>query len=193
MEEEEDAWEDRKPDPIDPKKPPTLKLSGTRWRDHPDWGPDTSNAIGEPKITYGRNTNAEHIEWKVIDDGRIGRVEIRAGIMGRFEDQQRVLEEHGFRIKGVSRLAKAFYGVCAGPLSYDSRKKKFEYSYKYKEKHFNNPEEAFDAFEALIVENLAVEQYDVRSTYKGYKGRLEVRSSAKFSTESLGVDDELDD
>ena len=80
----------------------------------------------------------------------------------------------------------------AEPLLYDERHKKFKGSYLSKEKNFNDPEEAFDAFEALMVENLAVEQYDVRSTNKDYKGRLAVSDNAKFFTDSLGVDENDD-
>ena len=130
-------------------EPPVLKLSDLRGGPYGE--PDLSRAVEEPKAKHRdmlKSENWELVEWKEVDDGRYGRVEIN----GRID---RLLKDSG---GGRVRLV---FGVGTESIKYDD----YHNSWKehYSEHLFSNPEEALEVFEGLIIVNSTQPAVDVRT------------------------------
>jgi hypothetical protein len=129
---------------------------------------DLSRAIGEPeKQEAGIGEKSEFVRWKERDDGRIGHIELMVHV------------EHAMphdRERGIAPLPKVI--VRATPIRYDDYHQNFETKY-HREKSYRDPEEAFEVFLALVVENAKVPQYDVRQQSGGIHGSAYAPESAR--------------
>jgi len=114
----------------------------------------------------------------LVDDGRLGRIDIMLVI----ENFREFDKERG-------SLPTPKVLVRATPIKYDDYHRRYEEKYS-KEKVFSNPEEAFEVFLALVLNNIAEPQFDIRkrgSSYRSRDGteRTNICDYGKFHTKEL--------
>jgi len=131
-----------------------------------------------PKLYHEYKKGGEWTTWKEVDDGRLGRIDIRPVI----ENSREFDKEQG-------RLPTIKVSVQATPITYDDYHCRYAEKYS-KEKVFSNPEEAFEVFLALVLNNIAEPQFDIRkrgSSYKSRDGtkRTNIRDYGKFHLKEL--------
>ena len=135
---------------------------------------DLSRAIGEPeRRSTGVDKESQFVKWKELDDGRVGRL----SVVVRIENTHPFHKERG-------ELPTPKLIVRASPIRYDDYHQDFEEKY-HKQKSFTDPDEAFEIFLSLVVENIKVPQHDVREfsgTYvKRYcESRQKIYDHGKF-------------
>ncbi len=137
-------------------EPPALKFSGLRGGIYGE--PDLSRAIDYPlgKFSFAKDKgyksakdrDYELIEWRELDDGRYGRIEIN----GRVETRNPDSDEGG---------AEPVFSVRAIRIEYDDYKTGWEEHAS--DKGYSSPEEALDVFEELIIANASQSVIDVRT------------------------------
>lgn len=130
-------------------EPPVLKVSGLRGGIYGE--PDLSRVVEGPKIrhhSFSEDKDYEFVEWKEVDDGRYGRVDINC---------------HVFKFSELSGggLVDLVFAVRMGRIEYDDYHNRWEDHYD--ERNFSNPEEALEVFEELIIVNSAQPVVDVRT------------------------------
>jgi len=131
---------------------------------------DLSLAIGEPKVRTAHGDDFEFVEWKELDDGRIGRIELIPRI-----DHAMTWDKEG-EIPPVPKMM-----VRATQIEYDDYRQDFKDEY-HTEKTYSDPMEAFEVFLVLIVQNAKVPQYDVRKQREdGYFRRGRTREQPRIS------------
>lgn len=138
-------------------EPPILKVKGLRGGIYGE--PDLSRATDQPTEKYpsfNKDKDFEFIEWKELDDGRYGRVEINGRVSKSGPGSDEARAEPVFSVRAIS-------------IKYD------DYHESWKEhaweKGFSSPQEALDVFEELIVANASQPAIDVRTVGDEVKTR----------------------
>lgn len=145
-------------------EPPILKVTGLSGGIYGE--PDLSRAVDMPRdikiALITKDKDYEFIEWRELDDGRYGRVEINGRIRKREPDSDEGTAEPVFSVRATS-------------IEYD------DYHEGWKEhasdKDYSSPEEALDVFEELIVANASQSVIDVRTV----GDQVEKRHGRKFT------------
>ncbi len=144
------------------KEPLALWRSGLRGGIYGDL--DLSRAIDKPhfmKSALGeKGEKIQSVRWKELDDGRVGRVTLLGDI-----DH----DSPGSRERGRKPSPKVI--VRATPIRYDDYHQNFKEQYD-REKSFSDPNEAFEVFLAVVVENAKSPQYDVREERDSFTTRV---------------------
>ena len=130
-------------------EPPILKVSGLRGGIYGE--PDLSRVLEGPKKrhhSFSEDEDWEFVEWKEVDDGRYGRVDINCHV-------------HKFPKDSGGGLVGLVFEVRTARIEYDD----YRNSWKdhYGERRFSNPQEALEVFEELIIVNSAQRAVDVRT------------------------------
>ncbi len=129
--------------------PPILKISGLKGGIYGE--PDLSRAIEEPKecsSSIAKKEDWKFVEWKEVDDGRYGRIEVYGDVIAS--------EPH----LGTGQVRLVF-GVRAVAIKYDDYHNNWDEHAR--SKIFPSPEEALEAFEELIVGHASQPTVDVRT------------------------------
>ncbi len=157
------------------KEPLALWRSGLRGWPYGDL--DLLRAIDKPhfmKSGLGElGKKVESVKWKELDDGRVGRVTLLGDIDHAFPES---------RERGRKPSPKVI--VRATPIEYNDSRQNFEEKYD-REKSFSDPNEAFEVFLAVVVENAKSPQYDVREergsfTTRRGESRTRISDRGKF-------------
>ena len=154
------------------KEPLALWRSGLRGWVYGDL--DLSRAIGKPEVrkTVGPE-KYESVKWKELDDGRVGRVTL-LGYIERADSDDRE--------RGITPSPRVI--VRATRIEYDDYHQNFK-ERSDREKSFSDPNEAFEVFLAVVVENAKSPQYDVREergsfTTRHGESRTRISDGGKF-------------
>jgi hypothetical protein len=115
---------------------------------------DLSKAIGQPEV-WLRSGQVEYLRWKEPDDGRVGRIALSVE-----------LENSSGSDRDRGAIPFAWFKVRATPIRYDDRHHLFEEK-DHKTRPFKDPNESFEVFLSLVIENVATPQVDVRQRRGG--------------------------
>ena len=130
---------------------------------------DLSQAIGQPEVWH-RSGQVEYLRWKEPDDGRVGRIALSVE-----------LENSSGSDRDRGAIPFAWFKVRATPIRYNDRDHFCEEK-DHKTRPFKDPNEAFEVFLSLVIENVAKPQVDVR---RGSPGGRYILDGGKLLTSAL--------
>ena len=144
-----------------------LNLNFSEARVEGDTELDLSRVISETVI-ISNESGVDHIKWQEVDDGRFGIIFISVDSPSETCTNPRHLPRPNIYVNG-------------GAIKYFSESQNYVAQLGINRTSFEDPDEAFEKFLSLLIENITIPQYDIRVIANSTKkDHTEIFDKGKF-------------